>query len=254
VRLQASGGAASRAFVFASYGGGSVKGVGVVAVAGRPWRGVCVCGVSGRRGVRGSATLCQPHIRARGGGVRTLVCRGVRSSVIERPVRGGRLAHRRKRGRSCVRDARTAAPPRRARPCCRCGVRWRWRSPIGSRDRRLLRRRGCRKKIRRCGNLQRRPRGWAQASHCAVTLRAQTAGSLEISTRSAPGGFTRHPQNEPTWRRWRWRPALRAMCRAPTGAAGRTKDAGRPSTTDGLAPFPRPVVDGSLLAWTPDRC
>jgi hypothetical protein len=97
--------------------GWECQGAGVVAVAGRPWRDRRVwSGVSGRRGVRGSATLGQPHMRARGGGVRTLVRRSVRclqSSVAVR--RDGRVAHRRKRGRSCVRDARTAAPPRRAR-------------------------------------------------------------------------------------------------------------------------------------------
>jgi hypothetical protein len=41
------------------------------------------------------------------------------SAVCNRAAPPGWLAHRRKRGRSCVRGARTAAPPRRARRMCR---------------------------------------------------------------------------------------------------------------------------------------
>ena len=81
--------------------GWSCQGAGVSApvLVGRLERLVW-SGVSGRRGVRVGATLGQPHMRDRGG-LRTLVCRSVRCLKSSRP--GGR-AHKRKRGRSCVRE------------------------------------------------------------------------------------------------------------------------------------------------------
>src|SRR3954453_10850723 len=71
-------------------------------------------GVSGRRGVRDCATLGLPHMRDRGG-LRTLVRRSVRSLQSSGATRA-RVGDSQAKARTFgVRDARTAAPPRRAR-------------------------------------------------------------------------------------------------------------------------------------------
>jgi hypothetical protein len=87
---------------FASYGGGSVKGAWVVAVAGRPWREACGSGVSGRRGVRGSATLGQPHIRAPARGRQDPGSSQRPLSGIERRRRPGRAGGSQAKARTFV--------------------------------------------------------------------------------------------------------------------------------------------------------